>query len=63
MRQFPQTTRTEGMMAGKPLRCRMGMHKWVVQHQVETGVGFYVCARCGMDRAPKGPSVPHGLSG
>ena len=50
-------------MAGKPLRCRMGMHKWVAQHQVETGVGFYVCARCGQDRAPDGPSVPPVASG
>ena len=52
-----------GIMARKPLRCRIGLHKWVVQHQVETGVGFYVCTRCEMERAPDGPSVPHGLSG
>jgi hypothetical protein len=49
-------------MARKPLRCRMGMHKWVVEHEPETGAAFHVCARCGTDRAPDGPSVPYGLS-
>ena len=48
---------------GKTLRCRLGVHKWVVQHEPETGDAYFACARCGKERSPDGPSVPHGLSG
>ena len=45
-------------MAAKTLRCRLGMHKWVLQHEPETGSAYYGCARCGKERSPDGPSVP-----
>ena len=48
-------------MAGKPLRCRLGMHKWVLQHEPETGTRFYECARCGKDRSPDGALPPIGM--
>ncbi len=50
-------------MAAKPLRCRLGMHKWEIRHEPETGDAFHVCARCGTERSPDGPSVPYGTAG
>jgi hypothetical protein len=41
-------------MAKKSLRCRLGMHKWVVQAAPEDGT-FHVCARCGKERTPDAP--------
>jgi len=41
-------------MAGKPFRCSFGLHKWVVQHQPESGEVFHVCARCGKEKNPGG---------
>ena len=61
MPEFPLTTGREGIMAGKPLRCRLGMHKWVLQHEPETGTRFYECARCGKDRSPDGALPPIGM--
>jgi len=49
-------------MAGKPLRCRLGMHKWVLHHEPETGATFHECARCGKDRSPDGPLPPIGMA-
>ena len=56
MPQFPLITETgdgrrEGIMAGKSLRCRLGMHKWVVHRDIEAGA-WHQCARCGKERTP-----------
>ena len=48
-------------MAGIPLRCRLGMHKWVLHHEPETGDWFHECALCGKDRSPDGPLPPIGM--
>ena len=49
-------------MTGKTWRCRLGMHKWVEQHQEETGTRFFECARCGKDRSPDGQLPPIGMA-
>jgi hypothetical protein len=41
-------------MAGKPFTCSLGLHKWVVQHQPESGAAYHACARCGKERDPGG---------
>jgi hypothetical protein len=41
-------------MAGKPFRCSFGLHKWVVQHQPESGEALHDCARCGKEKNPGG---------
>jgi hypothetical protein len=32
-------------MRGKPLRCRLGMHKWVVRREPDVEP-YFECARC-----------------
>ncbi len=48
-------------MTGKTWRCRLGMHKWVMHHQEETGARYFECARCGKDRSPDGQLPPIGM--
>ncbi|MRG58860.1 hypothetical protein GE115_03090 [Agromyces sp. CFH 90414] len=38
-------------MAARPLRCRFGMHKWVLRHEPETEA-YHECARCLKVRSP-----------
>ncbi|TFV94061.1 hypothetical protein [Orlajensenia leifsoniae] len=46
----------EGTMAStKALRCRFGLHKWVLRHQEETGLAYHECALCGVERSDDGP--------
>ncbi|WP_157487940.1 MULTISPECIES: hypothetical protein [unclassified Leifsonia] len=42
-------------MPTRPLRCRVGLHAWVLKHQEETGVAYHACALCGVDRSDDGP--------
>lgn len=45
-------------MGAKPMRCRIGLHKWVAAREAESGSGYFMCARCGKERSPDGPRVP-----
>ncbi|WP_165308146.1 hypothetical protein [Agromyces binzhouensis] len=45
-------------MAEKNWECRIGIHKWVLQHEPESGTAYYACARCGTERSPDGSRVP-----
>lgn len=49
-------------MAGRKLRCRLGVHKWVLHHEPESGTRFYQCAHCGKDRSPDGALPPIGMA-
>lgn len=50
-------------MAEKNWRCRIGNHRWVLQHEPETGSAYYECARCHKERSPDGPSSPNIVPG
>jgi hypothetical protein len=44
-------------MPAKALRCRVGIHKWVLRTSTENGA-FHECARCGkMGTSDWGPPV------
>lgn len=45
-------------MDEKNWECRIGIHKWVLEHEPEGGAAYHVCARCGKERTPDGRSVP-----
>lgn len=45
-------------MGAKSVRCRLGLHKWVTAREPESGSGYLLCARCGKERSPDGPSIP-----
>ena len=51
-------------MAGKPFRCKVGLHSYVREHPPDERVhrsGSEVCLRCGKRRGA--PDVPLGLLG
>ena len=43
------------MMSEKPLLCALGLHRWVLRHQEETGSAYHQCSRCGKERSDDGP--------
>ncbi|GAA1056801.1 hypothetical protein GCM10017608_11830 [Agromyces luteolus] len=45
-------------MAERNWECRIGIHKWVLQHEPETGDSYYECDRCGKVRSPDGYIPP-----
>lgn len=50
------------MASTKALRCRFGLHKWVLRHQEETGLAYHECALCGVERSDDGPPATFDFS-
>jgi hypothetical protein len=51
-------------MAGKPFRCKVGLHSYVREHPPDerlTRFGVDVCRRCGKRRGE--PGIPMGILG
>jgi hypothetical protein len=49
------------LMARKPLRCRLGWHKWGPQHDAD-GERYFGCVRC-HKRTDPGHLLPPGVFG